>query len=65
LVDIDSQSARLHCEVSQSSFHRVPGTGHMIHKTATGIVMSVINEVAEDSSTTDNSPTPPIIRSVG
>ena len=65
LVDIDSQSARLHSEVPQSSFHRVSGTGHMIHQTATGVVMSAINEVAADSSTTDSSPTPPIIRSVG
>jgi hypothetical protein len=37
----------------------------MIHQTATGVVMSAINEVAADSSTTDSSPTPPIIRSVG
>ena len=65
LVDIDLQSARLHSEVPQSSFHRVSGTGHMIHQTATGVVMSAINEVAADSSTTDSSPTPPIIRSVG
>jgi pimeloyl-ACP methyl ester carboxylesterase len=46
LIDIDKQSARLHSEVSQSTFHRVPGTGHMIHQTATGEVMSAINEVA-------------------
>ena len=65
LVDIDSQSARLHSEVPRSSFHRVSGTGHMIHQTATGVVMSAINEAAADSSTTDSSPTPPIIRSVG
>jgi pimeloyl-ACP methyl ester carboxylesterase len=65
LVDIDSQSARLHYEVTQSSFHRVPGTGHMIHQTATGVVMSAINEVAADSSTMDSSPTSPVIRSVG
>jgi pimeloyl-ACP methyl ester carboxylesterase len=50
LVDIDSQSARLHSEVPQSSFHRVSGTGHMIHQTATGVVMSAINEVAAGSS---------------
>ena len=36
LVDVDSQSARLHCEVPQSRFHRVSGSGHMIHQTATG-----------------------------
>ena len=59
LVDIDSQSARLHCDVPQSRFHRVPGSGHMIHQTATGVVMSAINEVAEDSSTTDENSTRP------
>ena len=48
LVDIDAQSTRLHRDVPQSKFHRVPGTGHMIHQTATGVVMSAINEVAED-----------------
>src|ERR1700680_833963 len=48
LVDIDAQSTRLHRDVPQSRFHRVPGTGHMIHQTATGVVMSAINEVAED-----------------
>jgi pimeloyl-ACP methyl ester carboxylesterase len=46
LVDIDAQSARLHSGVSQSRFHRVPGTGHMIHQTATHQVMSAISEVA-------------------
>ena len=46
LVDIDTQSEQLHRDVPQSRFHRVPGTGHMIHQTATGIVMSAIDEVA-------------------
>jgi pimeloyl-ACP methyl ester carboxylesterase len=46
LVDIDTQSERLHRDVPQSRFHRVPGTGHMIHQTATGVVMSAIDEVA-------------------
>jgi pimeloyl-ACP methyl ester carboxylesterase len=46
LVDIDAQSTRLHRDVAQSSFHRLPGTGHMIHHTATGVVMSAIEEVA-------------------
>jgi pimeloyl-ACP methyl ester carboxylesterase len=46
LIDIDNQSARLHSEVSQSAFHRVPKNGHMIHQTATGEVMAAINEVA-------------------
>ena len=46
LIDIDAQSARLHRDVLQSKFHRVAGTGHMIHQTATGVVMSAIDEVA-------------------
>lgn len=46
LVDIDTQSERLHRDVPQSRFHRVPGTGHMIHQTATGVVMSAIDEVS-------------------
>lgn len=50
LVDIDAQSARLHSDVPQSKFHRVPGNGHMVHQTATDDVMSAINEVAEDKS---------------
>jgi pimeloyl-ACP methyl ester carboxylesterase len=50
LVDIDTQSERLHRDVPQSRFHRVPGTGHMIHQTATGVVMSAIDEVASARS---------------
>jgi pimeloyl-ACP methyl ester carboxylesterase len=65
LIDIDSQSARLHREVPQSSFHRVPVTGHMIHQTATDVVMAAIDEVAEDSPIADASQNPPMIRSVG
>jgi pimeloyl-ACP methyl ester carboxylesterase len=48
LIDIDEQSGRLHADVVQSTFHRVPGTGHMVHQTATSRVMSTINEVAND-----------------
>jgi len=43
---IDKQSARLHCGVPQSAFHRVAQNGHMIHQTATGKVMAAVNEVA-------------------
>jgi pimeloyl-ACP methyl ester carboxylesterase len=50
LVDIDAQSARLHRNVPQSRFHRVPGAGHMIHQTATGVVMSAVDEVASARS---------------
>ena len=53
LIDIDKQSARLHSDVSQSKFHRVPGTGHMIHQTATGLVMAAMDEVASDGPTID------------
>jgi pimeloyl-ACP methyl ester carboxylesterase len=50
LIDIDSQSARLHCDVSQSSFHRLAGDGHMIQQTATDHVMAAITEVAGASA---------------
>jgi pimeloyl-ACP methyl ester carboxylesterase len=47
LIDINKQSSRLHREVSQSTFHRVRGNGHMIHQTATGAVMAAIDEVKQ------------------
>src|ERR1700731_1916444 len=49
LIDIDTQSARLHSEISQSKFHRVPGNGHMIQQTATDQVMLAIREAASPS----------------
>lgn len=49
LVDIDEQSARLHSEITQSKFHRIPAAGHMIHQTGTRQVMSAIQE-AESSA---------------
>ena len=45
LVDTEAQSARLHREIPQSSFHRVPGAGHMVHQTATEAVMAAIEKV--------------------
>jgi pimeloyl-ACP methyl ester carboxylesterase len=45
LIDIDTQSARLHSEIPQSRFRRVAGNGHMIQQTATDQVMSAIREV--------------------
>jgi pimeloyl-ACP methyl ester carboxylesterase len=30
LIDIDTQPARLHSEITQSKFYRLPGNGHMI-----------------------------------
>jgi pimeloyl-ACP methyl ester carboxylesterase len=50
LVDIDTQSVRLHSDVSQSRFHRIAKQGHMIHQTATDQVMSAICEVSGAST---------------
>jgi len=50
LIDIDTQSARLHSDISQSRFHRVVGNGHMIQQTATDKVMSAIREVVSSAS---------------
>jgi pimeloyl-ACP methyl ester carboxylesterase len=49
LIDIDTQSARLHSDVPQSRFQRVAENGHMIQQTATDQVMAVIREVADAS----------------
>jgi pimeloyl-ACP methyl ester carboxylesterase len=49
LIDIATQSARLHSDIPQSRFHRVAGNGHMIQQTATDQVMSAIREVAGGS----------------
>jgi pimeloyl-ACP methyl ester carboxylesterase len=50
LIDIDTQSARLHSDISQSRFHRIAGNGHMIQQTATDQVLSAIREVASSAS---------------
>jgi pimeloyl-ACP methyl ester carboxylesterase len=44
VVQIEEQSARLHRELPQSKFMRVPGVGHMVHQTAAHWVLSAINE---------------------
>jgi pimeloyl-ACP methyl ester carboxylesterase len=46
LIDIGDQSARLHSELPRSTFHRVPGAGHMVHQTAPDAVMAAIDEAA-------------------
>jgi pimeloyl-ACP methyl ester carboxylesterase len=46
LIDIDDHSARLHEEIAQSTLRRVPGSGHMVHQTATKEVLAAIEEVA-------------------
>ena len=53
IVDTDAQSNRLHHDIPQSKFHRVAGTGHMVHQTATGVVMAAIDEAAKDRRTAD------------
>jgi pimeloyl-ACP methyl ester carboxylesterase len=49
LIDIDAQSSRLHREVKQSKFRRVANAGHMVHQSATAIVMAAIDEAEERS----------------
>jgi pimeloyl-ACP methyl ester carboxylesterase len=49
VVDWESQSARLHTEIAQSSFHRLRGHGHMVHQTATEEVASALREVSSKS----------------
>jgi pimeloyl-ACP methyl ester carboxylesterase len=45
-ISFEDQSARLHRELPQSTLHRVPGAGHMVHHTAPEEVMSAIDDVA-------------------
>src|SRR5512133_1937808 len=49
LIDTDGQTARLHEDVAQSTFHRVRGAGHMVHQSAPAAVMSAIDEAAAAS----------------
>jgi pimeloyl-ACP methyl ester carboxylesterase len=51
LIDIETQSARLHGDISQSTFHRIGGNGHMIQQTATDRVKAAIDEVTRASET--------------
>jgi pimeloyl-ACP methyl ester carboxylesterase len=50
LIDIDKQSARLHREITHSTLRRVPGVGHMVHQTATDLVMAAIDEAAGNNN---------------
>jgi pimeloyl-ACP methyl ester carboxylesterase len=51
LIDIETQSARLHGDIPQSTFHRIAGNGHMIQQTATDRVKAAIDEVTRASET--------------
>jgi pimeloyl-ACP methyl ester carboxylesterase len=56
LIDIEGQSARLHRDVPRSALRRIPGTGHMVHQTATVHVMAAIDEAASMRTQTPISP---------
>ena len=47
LIDTEAQSARLHREVTRSKFRRVSNAGHMVHQTATALVMTAIAEAGQ------------------
>ena len=40
------QSAHLHRDIPHSTLRLVPATGHMVHQTATGEIMTAIDMVA-------------------
>jgi pimeloyl-ACP methyl ester carboxylesterase len=46
LIDLEDQSARLHEDIAQSTFHRVRGAGHMVHQSAPAAVMAAIEEAS-------------------
>ena len=50
LIDTETQSARLHSDISHSTFRRIGGNGHMIQQTATEEVMSAIRQVANETT---------------
>ena len=47
LIDIEAQSARLHRELPRSTFRSVANAGHMVHQTATTLVMRAIDEIGQ------------------
>ncbi len=47
LIDTERQSGQLHGDIAHSTFHSVPGAGHMVHQTAMSAVMDAIDEAAE------------------
>jgi pimeloyl-ACP methyl ester carboxylesterase len=49
IVDIETQSGRLHGDITQSKFHRLRESGHMIHQTATNQVMNAIEEATGEA----------------
>jgi len=47
LVTTEHQSARLHSEIHQSTFHSIPGAGHMVHHTDPYSVLAAVDEAAQ------------------
>ncbi len=47
LVDFAAQSGRLHGEVQHSKLRGIVNAGHMVHHTATALVMKAIDEVGQ------------------
>jgi pimeloyl-ACP methyl ester carboxylesterase len=43
IVDMESRSGRLHRELPQSELHVLPGTGHMVHYSAQGLIVSDVD----------------------
>jgi pimeloyl-ACP methyl ester carboxylesterase len=46
IVDTGLHSTRLHEELGASTFHRIPGCGHMVHHAAPEIVTSAIDSIS-------------------
>ena len=44
------QSAHLHRDIQHSTLRCVPGTGHMVHQTATGEIMTAIDMAAQNGN---------------
>jgi pimeloyl-ACP methyl ester carboxylesterase len=47
LVTTERQSARLHSEIPQSTFHSIPAVGHMVHHSDPYAVLAAIDEAAQ------------------
>jgi pimeloyl-ACP methyl ester carboxylesterase len=50
LIDPEAQSARLHRDIPQSSYHCIEGSGHMVHQTDTVAVMAAVDKIAAQAA---------------
>jgi pimeloyl-ACP methyl ester carboxylesterase len=48
------QSSKLHREISDSVLRSIPATGHMLHQTATGEILSAIDTRSRSVPPSDN-----------